>query len=391
MKIKEIEVFHANAGWRPWTFIKITTDQDLVGWSECSESHGSPKGIEGVISDLKILLIGKNPLEINKLLNLLYSRTRQSKGSIIQKSIAGIENALWDIKGKSLNVSVSELLGGSLREKVELYWSHCGTSRVRASELIKKPKIQTFEDLEIFSEEIKDSGFKTIKTNIAILNELPHIYMPGFAKSEGWPDLNYSEDLIDDIVLWISNFRKLLGENINIALDLNFNFRNDGFKRICKEIEDYKLAWIEIDSYDPRSLKEIKTSTNIPITSCENLYGLKDYLPFFESKSMDIASIDVIWNGLKESIMIANMAEINGMNVTCHNFNGHLSTFISMHFCSIINNLKIAEIDVDDVPWRDELFTSKPIINNGKFEFNAKSGWGCNLNESALKKYQWKG
>ena len=93
--------------------------------------------------------------------------------------------------------------------------------------------------------------------------------MPGFAKSEGWPDLNYSKDLIDDIVLWISNFRKLLGENINIALDLNFNFRNEGFKRICKEIEDYNLAWIEIDSYDPRSLKEIKTSTNIPITSCE--------------------------------------------------------------------------------------------------------------------------
>ena len=391
MKIKEIEVFHANAGWRPWTFIKITTDQDLVGWSECSESHGSPKGIEGVISDLKILLIGKNPLEINKILNLLYSRTRQSKGSIIQKSIAGIENALWDIKGKSLNVSVSELLGGSLREKVELYWSHCGTSRVRASELIKKPKIQTFDDLEVFSEEIKDSGFKTIKTNIAILDKLPHIYMPGFAKSEGWPDLNYSEYLIEDIVLWISNLRKFLGKNINIALDLNFNFRNDGFKRICKEIEDYNLAWVEIDSYDPRSLKEIKTSTKIPITSCENLYGLKDYLPFFESKSMDIASIDVIWNGLKESIMIANMAEINGMNVTCHNFNGHLSTFISMHFCSIINNLKIAEIDVDDVPWIDELFTSKPKIKNGEFEFNTEPGWGCNLNEHGLKKYQWKG
>ena len=106
---------------------------------------------------------------------------------------------------------------------------------------------------------------------------------------------------------------------------------------------------------------------------------------------MDIASIDVIWNGLKESIMIANMAEINGMNVTCHNFNGHLSTFISMHFCSIINNLKIAEIDVDDVPWRDELFSSKPTIKNGEFEFNTEPGWGCNLNESALQKYKWKG
>ena len=272
MKISEIEVFHANAGWRPWTFIKITTNEGLIDWSECSESHGSPKGIEGVISDLKILLIDKNPLEINKLLSLLYSRTRQSNGSIIQKSIAGIENALWDIKGKSLNVPVNELLGGSLREKVELYWSHCGTSRVRASELINKPKIQNFNDLEFFCKEIKDSGFKTIKTNIAILKQIPHIYMPGFAKSKGWPDLNYSEELIEDIVLWISNFRKFLGGNINIALDLNFNFRNEGFKRICKDIENYKLAWIEIDSYDPTSLNEIKSFTNIPITSCENIY-----------------------------------------------------------------------------------------------------------------------
>lgn len=391
MKISGIDIYHANAGWRPWSFIKISTSEGLVGWSECSDSHGSPKGIEGVINGFKELLIGEDPLNINKILSLLHSRTRQSPGSIIQKSISGVENALWDIKGKSLNIPVNELLGGALRNKIELYWSHCGTSRVRAYELINKPKIGNLNDLQIFSDEIISSGFKSIKTNIAILNDKPHIYMPGFAKSEGWPSLNLSLELIEDIEIWISNFRNFLGNNFNIALDLNFNFRNDGFIKICRSLEKYNLDWIEIDSYDPKSLKEIKNSINIPITSCENLYGLSQFKPFFDLKSMDIVSIDVIWNGLKESLRIADTAEINGMNITCHNFNGHLSTFISMHFCSLINNFKIAEFDVDDIPWRDELFTDIPRIKEGKYEFNNKPGWGCNLNEDKLHKYRWLG
>ena len=389
MKIDKIEVFHANAGWRPWTFVKIETSEGIIGWSECSDSHGSPKGIEGVINDLKDLLIGENPLKINKIVALLSSRTKQSPGSIIQKAIAGIENALWDIKAKSLNLPVNELLGGAVRDNIELYWSHCGTSRVRASHLIEKPRISNLKDLENFSQEVIHSGFKSVKTNIVILGKEPYIYMPGFAKSKGWPNLNCSNQLIKDIEKWVSSFREFLGEDKNIALDLNFNFRNNGFIKISKALEKYNLAWIEIDSFDPISLKEIKDSINIQINSCENLYGLRQFKPFFESKSMDIASIDVIWNGLSESIKIANTAEINDINVSCHNFNGHLSTFISMHFCSIINNLLIAEFDVDDVPWRDELFTDRPIINNGKFEFNKKSGWGCDLNEKALKKYKW--
>ena len=66
MKIKNIQVFHANGGWRPWTFVKITSSDGIEGWSECTDSHGSPKGVEGVINDLSNLLIDKDPREINK-------------------------------------------------------------------------------------------------------------------------------------------------------------------------------------------------------------------------------------------------------------------------------------------------------------------------------------
>ena len=106
LKIKDVQIFHVDAGWRPWSFIKITTNNDLVGWSECTDSHGSPLGIQGVIQDLKSLLIDQNPYDINQLLWRMHSRTRQSPGSIIHKAIGGIENALWDIKAKALNVPV---------------------------------------------------------------------------------------------------------------------------------------------------------------------------------------------------------------------------------------------------------------------------------------------
>mgnify|MGYP001055944786 FL=1 len=105
MKIVKIETMHCDAGWRPWTFIKISTDSSIVGWSECTDSHGSPLGIAGVVQDLTNLLVGQDPRLIERLRWEIYSRTRQSPGSIIQKAIGGIENALWDIKAKALESS----------------------------------------------------------------------------------------------------------------------------------------------------------------------------------------------------------------------------------------------------------------------------------------------
>lgn len=389
MKIKKIEMLHVDAGWRPWSFVKATTECGLVGWSECTDSHGSPLGMEGVVRDLSHLLVGQDPRRISKILSEMHSRTRQSPGSIIQKAIGGIENALWDIKAKALCVPVYELFGGAIRENIPLYWSHCGTSRVRAWKTIQKPQIATFDDLQEFGQEIKSSGFKTIKTNIAILEDNPYVYMPGFFKSVGGPELNADREILKSIDKWISGLRNAVGSEIGIALDLNFNFKTDGYIKIGRMLEQYDLSWVEIDSYDPDALAQIKDSINIPITSCENLYGVRQYRPFFAKHAMDTIAIDVIWNGFSESKRIAEMAELYEMNICPHNYNGHLSTMISMHLCAVVPNLRIAEVDVDDVPWRDELFTTQPEIVNGVFKLSDTPGWGLNIDEKVISKYKW--
>jgi L-alanine-DL-glutamate epimerase-like enolase superfamily enzyme len=194
---------------------------------------------------------------------------------------------------------------------------------------------------------------------------------------------------LEAIEQWIGGLRSAVGSNIGIALDLNFNFKTDGYIKIGRLLEKYDLSWLEIDTYDPVALRQINDSINIPITSCENLYGARQYQSFFQHHAMDTAAIDVIWNGFSESKRIAEMADLHEMNICPHNYNGHLSTMISMQLCAIVPNLRIAEVDVDDVPWRDELFTRLPKIENGEFKVSSAPGWGTDVNEKVLERYKW--
>lgn len=389
MKITDIKIFHCDAGWRPWSFVKITTDEGLVGWSECTDSHGSPQGIEGAVKDLSGLLIGQDPREVERLFWVMYSRTRQSPGSIIAKAIGGIENALLDIKAKALSIPVYELFGGKVRERIPLYWSHCGTTRVRAWNVVGKPQIKSLEDVRTFGEEIKVSGFKAVKTNVALFGENPRVYMPGFHKSDGGPELNPTPEVLDGIEKYLGTLREAVGSEIGIVLDLNFNFKTEGFIQVGRILEPLKLLWLEMDSYDPEALKQVRQYIRTPVCSGENLYGTRGYRPYFEKHAMDIASVDVIWNGFHQSKKIADMAELYEMNVTPHNYNGHLSTFISAHWSAVVPNLKMMEIDVDDVPWREELFTNLPKIENGVLEIPKGPGWGTEVNEEVLKQHPW--
>jgi len=221
------------------------------------------------------------------------------------------------------------------------------------------------------------------------MEESPYVYMPGFSRSPGGPELILDRILLNHIKTWVSSFRSAVGADINISIDLNFNFKTDGYISICKAIEGYDLSWVEIDSYDPIALKEIKDDISQPIASCENLYGLREYRPFIENRSMDIVIIDVIWNGISKSRSIAEIANSYEMNVATHNHQGYLSTAISSHFCALTPNLRICEMDVDDVPWRNDLFTCPPEIREGNLVLSKQPGWGTEPREEIIKKYPW--
>lgn len=99
---------------------------------------------------------------------------------------------------------------------------------------------------------------------------------------------------------------------------------------------------------------------------------------------MDVAIVDVPWNGIWQAMKIAGLAESFEVNVAPHNFYGHLSTLMSAHFCAAIPNFRIMEIDIDDVPWKDDLVTKPPLIQDGMLKIPEGIGWGTELNEEAI-------
>jgi len=386
MKVARIDTLHADAGKGNYDFLKLTADNGLVGWSEYSETFGGV-GVTAAIEGMASMVVGKDPYAYESIVATLYAARRQAPGGIVQQAIAAIENALLDLKAKGLGVPVYELFGGPQRDRLRLYWSHCGSFRVGLSKEMQIPPIRSLQDVVAQGKEAVARGYTALKTNIFVFDDgAPHLHMPGFARSgPEAPSLNAERRLMSALRDQLAAFREGAGKDMDILVDLNFNFRTEGFVKVARALEPFDLFWVEIDSFDPQALHYIRSRIPMPLASYESLYGRRGYRPFFEAQSADVAIIDAPWNGVAESLKIAAMADTYEVNVAPHNFYGSLCTMMNAHWCAVAPNFRIMEIDVDAVPWIDELYTVKPTIKDGYLHLPSTPGWGTEVNEAGVK------
>jgi len=385
MKISHIETLHCDAGWRTFSFLKITTADGIVGWSEFSEGFGTA-GLGGVIEALAEGLIGQDPRRIGLITSMLYTKVVAARGGLNHLALAAIENALLDIKGKHLGVPMYDLFGGAIRTRIPLYWSHCGTYRARNAELVGAPPLRTYDDLFRLGEEVKRRGFRALKTNILLpAPEGFTSFNPGFGRSPGFPELNWSPAVLEAACRQLQTFRDAIGAETGLHLDVNFHFKTEGFRRLAEAVAPFHLSWLELDTYDPDSLALIRRGAPCPVASCETLTSRREFKRYFETYAMDVAIVDVPWNGLIESVKIAAMAEAYEVNVAPHNFYGHLCSMMSAHFSAVVPNFRIMEIDIDSVRWRDEFFIDPPQIEHGELVLSDQPGWGIEVNEAAVR------
>jgi galactonate dehydratase len=141
--------------------------------------------------------------------------------------------------------------------------------------------------------------------------------------------------------------REGAGPDVDLLLDLNFNAKTEGYLKTLKAIADFDLFWVEIDSYNPAALAYIRRHSPHPISSCETLLGLREFLPYFRKQAMDVAIIDAVWNGVWQAMKISTAAEAFEVNIAPHNFYGHLATMMNAHFAAAVPNLRIMEIEID--------------------------------------------
>lgn len=388
MRITRVEPFHCDAGWRPWTFVKVETDEGLVGWGECSDSR-NPLGVAGCVRDFQQLLVGEDPSAIERLYWDMLRAARQNLGGVSHKAIAGIELALWDIKGKALDVPVYALFGGPMRDRMQLYWSHCGTTRARHGQALGLPPLRSYDDIVALGREVVSRGFSALKTNIVVPGEPATTYFPGFGRGGGSTDGVVSVELLDCIERQIAAFAEGVGPKVQIALDLNYNFRPEGAIKIARLLEQFNMQWIEFDTWDPQALLQIKQSIPHSLASCESLVSTRQYRPFLELHAVDTAIIDVPWNGFAQAYAIGQMADAYELTVAPHNYYSHLADLHAIHLCAVLPNVRIMEIDIDDVPWKTDLVTRPPTIVDGHILLPKGPGWGADLDEEVLAAHRW--
>ncbi|MBR2687666.1 MAG: galactonate dehydratase [Aquamicrobium sp.] len=271
-----------------WLFLKIETDAGVTGWGE-PIVEGKARTVEAAVKELGDYLVGKDPRLIEDHWTVMHRGGFYRGGSIMMSAIAGIDQALWDIKGKALGVPIHELLGGKLRDRIKVY-SWIGGDRP--------------DEVAQGARDVVANGFMALKMN-------------------GTEELQIvdSHDKIDAAVERVARVREAVGPNIGIAVDFHGRVHRPMARVLVKELEPYRLMFIEepVLSEHREALREIAALGSTPIALGERLYSRWDFKSVFEEGVVDIIQPDLSHaGGITECRKIAAMAEAYDVAVAPH-------------------------------------------------------------------------
>lgn len=276
MKITEVNTYLV----RPrWCFLEIQTDEGISGWGEpVLEGHAST--VKACVEEMKPYLIGADPAKIEDLWTVLYRAGFYRGGGVLMSAISGIDQALWDIKGKALGVPAYQLMGGACRSRIRVY-SWIGGDRPR--------------DVGAAAKERKDAGFTAVKMNAT--EELQ--FLDDYSK-------------IDAVLERVAAIRESCGKYFGIAIDFHGRVQKPMAKILAKKLEEFDPMFLEepVLCENMEYFPEIAAACNIPIATGERLFSKWDFKRLLKIGGVDIIQPDLSHaGGLTEVKKIASMAE----------------------------------------------------------------------------------
>lgn len=285
MRIKKVELFKVPPR---WLFLKITTENGTVGWGE-PVIEGKADTVKAAVEEMATYIKGKDARFIEDIWQALYRGPFYRGGPILMSAIAGIDQALWDIKGKALGVPVYELLGGAVRDRMKIYGWIGGD---KPSQVIEGARDRIA------------NGYRAIKMNACAELE--------------WID---SPKKIEDAVNLIASVRKEIGFDIGLGIDFHGRVHRGMAKRFMKELDELKPMFIEepVLSENKDVFALLAQYTSAPIATGERLYSRWDFKYLFEQGAVDIIQPDLSHaGGISEVKKIAAMAEAYDVALAPH-------------------------------------------------------------------------
>ena len=370
MKITAIKTCIVKAQMRNWVFVKVETDiAGLYGWGEAS-LEWKTRAIAGAVEDFAPMLIGQDPMRIEFLYQMMYRQSFWRVGVIGLSAISGIEQALWDILGKSLGKPVYQLLGGAVRDRVRMY-THLGGGDMKAVyETQHSADPKPFVDLAL---QVVARGYNAVKVLIT----------PPTESLNSIAAYRYAETMM-------AALREAVGDDVDIMVDCHGRHSVANAIEFCRVLAPYRPYFIEepVPPENVDAMVEVRKASPVPIATGERRITRFEFRELFEKQACQVIQPDLCHcGGLWEAKKIAAMAETYYMGVAPHNPLGPVANAAALHFALSTPNFLIQEDMLTDVPWRWDVVQHALTTENGHWLITNAPGLGIEVNEKAAKKH----
>lgn len=357
MKITRISAYLV----RPrWCFVEVETDAGLTGWGE-AVIEGKASSVRACVEEMTEYLLGRNPMDIEDIWSLLYRAAFYRGGPILMSAISGIDQALWDIKGRYYQAPVYDLMGGRCRDKMKIY-SWIGGDRP--------------SDVAKAAREKQKAGFRAVKMNAT--EELQYID---------------SYDKIDAVLERVASIRESTGKSFGIAIDFHGRVHRPMAKVLAKKLEEFDPMFIEepVLSENMECFREIAACCQIPIATGERLFSRWDFKRLFAAGGVDIIQPDLSHaGGITEVKKIAAMAEAYDVALAPHCPLGPIALSACLQVDATCHNAVIQEQSIgihynvgksvlDYVKNREDF-----VFSDGYIRLPSKPGLGFEINRELV-------
>ena len=364
MRIVSVETFPVPPR---WLFVKVSTDAGIAGWGEAT-LEGRLRAVAGAVQELSGYLVGQDPSRILDTWEVLFRGGFYRGGAVLMSALAGLDQALWDIKGRQLNVPVYELLGGPVRQRIQVYsW------------------IQGREPQELAEEALARvaEGFRAVK--MTVVDRFGRIESPAAVKEA----LRRAEAV-----------REAVGDGVSIAIDFHGRVNKTMAKVLLRELEPLRPLFVEepVAPEDSDLLVHLAHSTTIPIATGERLYSRWDFKPLLVADAIDVAQPDLSHaGGLTEALRIAALAETFDVLVAPHCPLGPIALAACLQLDAVAPNFLIQEQSLRiEYHGGNELL--EYLVDPGVFRFRdgyvelpSRPGLGIEVNEAKVREVSRKG
>ena len=353
-----------------WLIVRLRTDAGLVGLGEASDAFGfanttadDAARMRSQLSAFFDLINGRSPFEIESYRQRGESMARQ--GLVPATAFSAIEQALWDLAGKALDVPTYVLLGGKVRDSLPVY-----------ANINRATDPRTPAGFAAAAKRAVADGFRAIKA----------APWDGFPPP-GSPDAAITR-AVDTGIASTAAMREAVGPGIAIMVDCHSFFDVERAVRVAERLEPYNLTWYE-EPVAPDRVDDtvaIRRRIRQQMAGGETLFGLTGFAPLARRKAVDTIMPDVKHcGGLLELTRIAAMAAEEGVMVAPHNPSGPVSTAASVQVCAGMKNFNYLELQYGEVSWRSDTLVPPERFISGSIQVPDRPGFGIELNESTIR------